>query len=245
LTDGTVAGNRFRSQGKNEKEIQKESMMKRFLLLLVALAAFSFSAGAQNLQLKVGGGISTHYSDAQTIGSFKVGLGYEVEFDQHWTVTPSLLLYGKGWKNRDQRVFVYDEDQNQVFEDDGTPLTCNKSRTTTANYLELAVPFNYYFNVRRDAYIVLSAGPYVACGISGKQDTKGDTEAEGSRKLFYQKKTFKEQGVHRFDAGLTAGVGYQFPTHFTVGLEGDFGLARFSNVGDRNLSVLVTLSYQF
>lgn len=219
--------------------------IRQYLLFLLFVVAGSLPAAAQNLQLKVGGGLSTHYSDAQTIGSFKVGLGYEVEFDQHWTVTPSLLVYGKGWKNHDQRVFVYDEDQNQVFEEDGTPRTCNKSRTTTANYLELAVPFNYYFNVGTDAYIVVSAGPYAAYGISGRQDTKGDTEAEGSQKLFYQKKTFKEQGVHRFDAGLTAGAGYQFPSHFTVGLEADFGLTHFSTAGDRNLSVLVTLSYQF
>lgn len=219
--------------------------MKRILLIFLTLAALALPLAAQNLQLKVGGGLSTHYKGANTIGSFKVGLGYEVEFDQHWTVTPSLLLYGKGWKSHDQRVYVYDEDQNQVFEEDGTPRTCNKSRTTTANYLEVAVPFNYYFALPNDAYIVLSAGPYVAYGVAGKQDTKGDTEAEGSHKLFYQKKTFKEPGTRRWDAGATVGLGYQFPTHFTVGLETDLGIARFSTDGARNVSVLIALSYQF
>ena len=107
------------------------------------------------------------------------------------------------------------------------------------------IGFNYYFRLSAGHYIVASAGPYVAYGLGGKQTTRGDVGQIGSRKLYYDTQTFKEHGTHRFDGGLTIGLGYQLPSHLTLGIETDLGLTKFNATGDRNVTALVTLTYQF
>ncbi|MBR1889542.1 MAG: PorT family protein [Alloprevotella sp.] len=218
-------------------------MKKTLFTLLVLLLPTVISA--QHFHLKLGGGIASHIKGSQSIGAFKIGIGYEYELSQKWTILSSLVAYGKGWKEKDQVVNYYDDNHELVYNDDGSIRTGIKNRTTTANYLEIPVVFNYYLRTGESRYVVFSAGPYIACGISGKQKTKGDTEEYMGRRLYYESKTFKEHGVHRFDTGLTAGLGYQFPAHITLGVEADFGLTKFNTEGDRNLTVLVALSYQF
>lgn len=89
-----------------------------FLLLFIPVATY-----AQNLHLKFGGGFSSHYGRAQVVGAFKLGLGYEIEFNQHWSFTPSLEVYGKGWKDPNETVFVFDREGNQMFDEEtGKPL---------------------------------------------------------------------------------------------------------------------------
>jgi len=216
-----------------------------FLAILFFVFAGFLSADAQRLQGKLGGGFATHYSGAQVIGAFKAGIGVEFELDQHFTLSPALLVYGKGWKNKNQTVYVYDEDKNLVYDDAGEPLTVVKQRSTSANYLELQVLANYFFYLPRNYYFYVSAGPYAAYGLSGKQKTKGDGEAEEAEKLYYESKTFKEQGVKRFDAGLTLGAGIQFPSHLMLGVESDLGLLKFNDDGDRNLTFILSLTYAF
>ena len=68
--------------------------------------------------------------------------------------------------------------------------------------------------------------------------------AENTRRFFYEKNTFSERGVKRFDAGLRAAVAYEFNRQFAVGIEADFGMLRFSDSGGHNVSGLLTLSYR-
>ena len=189
--------------------------------------------------------MATHYNNATPIGSFKAGLGVEFELSQSLTFAPSLVFYAKGWKNHNQRVYFRNDDGSQALDKDGNPITGIRNRTTTANYLELPLVFNYYFRLSAGHYIVASAGPYVAYGLGGKQTTRGDVGQIGSRKLYYDTQTFKEHGTHRFDGGLTIGLGYQLPSHLTLGIETDLGLTKFNAAGDRNVTALVTLTYQF
>lgn len=220
-------------------------MRKRKLLLPLLLLAALLPADAQHVQLKVGGGIASHYADSRPVGAFKIGLGYEYELGLHWSFTPSLFFYGKGWKNPDQEVFIYDDEGALLRDEEGQPLKGVKNCTSTANYLTLPVLFNCYLRTGESRYVVLSAGPYVACGVSGKMKTKGDAERPGSEKFYYATETFDEEGAHRFDAGLQAAAGYQFPSGLSVGLEADFGLTRFNTHGERNVSCLVFLTYTF
>jgi hypothetical protein len=103
---------------------------------------------------------------------------------------------------------------------------------------------SYYLRTAESQYVVFSAGPYVAYGVAGKVETKGDTSREGSEKMYYESPTFDQPDVHRFDAGLQAMVGYQFPSSLTLGIEADFGLTKFNATG-RNVSGLISLSYRF
>lgn len=218
-------------------------MRKTILTILLCLPV---TLAAQSLHFKVGGGLSSHYdNEAKMVGAFKIGVGYEWEFSQSLTFMPSVNIYGKGWKDPNQTVYIYDDNGQQRFDETtGKPLTGIKNRTTTANYLEVPLVFNYYIRTGERHYIVLAAGPYVAYGISGKQKTKGDAEKEGSEKLYYEDKTFNEVGTHRFDAGIQTMVGYQFSSGLTLGVEADFGIAKFNTNGNRNISALISLGYK-
>ena len=68
----------------------------RFIFMTVLLLVFAGSAAAQQIGFRIGGGLASHYSDSRPVGAFKLGVGCEVEFDQHWTLTPSLLFAGEG-----------------------------------------------------------------------------------------------------------------------------------------------------
>ena len=199
----------------------------------------------RNRIIKFGGGLASHYGTSEAVGAFKVGVGYEIEFDQHWTFTPGLAIYGKGWKDPNQSVYVFDEKGNQLFDEEtGEPIMGIMNRSATQNYLQLPLLFSYYLRTGESRYVVFSAGPYVAYGITGKQKTKGDTERPGAERFYYEKKTFNEPGTHRFDAGIQAMVGYQFPMGMTLGIEADFGLAKFNTAGRRNISGLISIGYK-
>lgn len=223
------------------------TLTKRFRpLLLLLLAALPLTLCAQQVKFKVGGGLATHYGHDHAVGAYKIGMGYEWELGQHLSITPWLEVVGKGWKTPDAVVPVLDDAGQPVFDDEtGEPLTGIMSRSTTANYLELPILLTGYLRLGPSRYIVLAGGPYVAWGVAGKSKVKGDQTQSGSRKLYYDEKTFSRAGAHRFDAGVQAFAGYQFPNGITLGVEADFGLAKCSTAGGRNLSSLITLGYHF
>ena len=111
-------------------------MSRFFLAALLILSAAGVRA--QNFQMRIGGGVATHYNNATPIGSFKAGLGVEFELSQSLTFAPSLVFYAKGWKNHNQRVYFRNDDGSQALDKDGNPITGIRNRTTTANYLSWA-----------------------------------------------------------------------------------------------------------
>lgn len=221
------------------------ALTRRFFLLIAAAFMLPTVLMAQNVMFKVGGGLASHYSSSDPVGAYKIGVGYEWEFNQHLTFMPSLEFYGKGWKSPNERVFVLDEAGNQRIDPEtGEPLTSLMNRSATANYIEVPLLLSYYWRIGVQRYIVFSAGPYAAFGVSGKQKTKGDGRATGAEKFYYEKKTFDEPGAHRWDAGLQVMAGYQFPSSLKVGLEADFGFVKCTSNGGRNVSGLISLSYK-
>ena len=219
--------------------------MCRKMISTLFLLAVMGAASAQTLQLKAGGGFASQYTDSKVVGAFKIGVGFEYEFDQHWAINPSLNLMGKGWKDKD--TFVNDLDENGVpkMDDEGNPIMSRMARSTTANYLELPVLMNYYIRTGESQYVVIGAGPYIACGLWGKEETKGDGREQGARKLYYDQDTFDKPGTHRFDAGIQTALGYQFSVGITLGVEADFGLTKFASKGGKNVSGLDFLTYNF
>lgn len=218
--------------------------MRTVVLSLLFALSTATAVRAQNFHFKFGGGLSSHYGSAQVVGAYKIGVGYEIELDQHFTFTPSLEFYGKGWKDPNATVAKLDGNGEQLYDEAGIPLTGIMSRTATQNYLEIPLLVSYYVRMGEARYFVFGLGPYFAYGVSGKQKTKGDTTQPDASRFYYEKKTFNEPGSKRFDCGLRAGVGYQFPSGVTVGVEGDFGLAKFSTDGDRNVSGLISIGYK-
>ena len=215
------------------------------LLLTLSVLLGAASAQAQNVLFRAGGGLATLQSDTKSVGAYKVGVGYEIEFDQHWTLTPGLYLYGKGWKMPDTPVQETDSNDEPLFDEEtGRPIMGVMTSSTSANYLQLPFMLSYYFRLDPSAYLVVSAGPYVALGLFGKQTTRGDTSHPGARKLYYDRATFGSAGVRRFEAGLEAFVGYQSPKGLMIGIESDLGLTRVVRGGARSLSGLLVLAYK-
>lgn len=224
------------------REIMKNNYFQCLLFVLVSL--LSLSASGQNILFKVGGGVAKHQNHSRTVGAYRIGLGYEYEMSQRWTLSASLCYYGKGWKQPNQTTFVLDDDGAQRFDPEtGEPLTSVMNVSATANYLELPLLANYYWRVAEAQYIMFSGGPYVAYGIGGKCKTRGDGTAAGAEKFYYTNPTFSGD-THRFDAGLQFALGYQFHNGLVAALETDIGLAKFSRQGARNLSLLVSFTYK-
>lgn len=219
--------------------------MKQTLLLVILSLLGAAGVRAQHVSLRVAGGLASQTGDYRPVGAFKLGVGYEYEFDQHWTVAPALLFGARGWKDRDRTVAVIDDDGVPATDEEGRPVTSVMGRSTAANYVEVPVIFSYYHRLAESRYLVFSAGPYAAIGVSGKVKTRGDGGRTGSEKLFYERRTFGHGGLRRFDAGLQVGAGYQLPSGLTVGVEADFGLVRTSHGGGRSVSGLVALAYRF
>ncbi len=220
--------------------------MKYRLSLLLALVLIGVTASAQNVYFKVGGGLASHFGSAsQVVGAYKIGVGYELELSQHVSFSPGVEFYGKGWKDPNSPVYVFDNaTHEQLFNKDGSPRMGLKNRTATQYYIEVPLLFSYFLRTGESRYWVFSAGPYVAYGVGGKQKTKGDTEQSGVEQYYYEEKTFSEPGTHRFDCGVQTFVGYQFPTSFTIGIEADWGIAKFNTAGRRNVSALISLGYK-
>lgn len=161
-----------------------------------------------------------------------------------------------------------DANGNPILGPDGKPLRGDPMfsmmhRTYTTNYIQLDLPFNYYHRLGESRYLTFTAGPWLACGFAGRRTTEGDGTATNDRKVRYTDATFSLPGARRFDCGLKAGFGYQFPSSLTINLEGEFGLLKtnsitvydtqglpsaiadpFAGRAGRNVSLLLTLSYR-
>ena len=218
-------------------------MRKIFILLAIIIA--TISAKAQSFQFEIGGGLAKHYGPSKVVGAYKIGAGYEYELNQKWTLNPQIAFYGKGWKKPDETMLVFNEDGSPMMnEETGEQYTSTKSVSSTAYYIEIPLLVNYYIRTAPLQYIVISAGPYAAIGVGGKQKTKGDSDAVGAQRLYYTNKTFDIDGAHRFDAGLQIGAGYEFANGLTLGAEADFGFLNVKRGGSKNVSALISLTYK-
>jgi len=216
------------------------------VLALLVAAACPRRAEAQSFQLKIGGGLAALGRDSRSVGAYKIGVAYEYEFDQHWTVSPALAFCGKGHKLPDETVVLRDDaGQPLLDEETGLPRTGLKGTSVTADYVELALPFSYYLRLGAARYLVCAAGPFAAVGVAGKHTVRGDTDLQGAERFFSERATFSLPGVRRFDAGLQAAVACQFSRRLTLGVETELSLTRFTSGGGRRVAGLLTLAYRF
>lgn len=244
-------------------------------LIILLLSCLPLATSAQSFFVKAGGGLSTQTGSGGWAGAPKVALGYEYEFNQRWTFAPSIGVVGRGWSvpDIDTPDLLFDEEGNMLTNDgfittdptqqgmrpilgsEGLPTgEYYKSlmhRAYRAYYIDLDLPFNYYLRVGESRYVTFTAGPWVAVGFAGSRVTDGDGREPGGRKVRYSDSTFSLDGARRFDCGLKAGIGYQFPSSLTIQLEGEFGLMEtnvateaFNHLSGHNLSIMLTFAYK-
>ena len=189
--------------------------MKRNLVfvLFALVSVVGFSQVSWNA--KVGMNISNFTGDFDMNAKvgFKIGGGMEYGFNEIWSLQPSLFVSSKGAKKDELSV--------------------------NAVYLELPVMAAARFKVADNTNIVLSAGPYFACGIAGNSKVdlgKGRLEVD----------TFGDDGLlKRGDVGLGIGVAAEFGK-IIVGLDGQFGFVDvMDDVNGKNLNVSISVGYKF
>ena len=220
-----------------------------YLALLLPLLLFWLvcapTYGQEHFVFRVGGGVASNYGgNTRNVGAFNIGLGYEYELDQKWSVEPSVLFFSKGWKDRTQTVPARDDNGNLVYDEEGHQVFGKKGTKSYAYYIEVPVVANYYIHLSSPHYLNLTAGPYVAIGVGGNTETYGDTDRQGAQRFYYKEKTFDLDGVHRFDAGVTLGVGYEYDRRINLSLNTNLGLLRVSPTGGKNYSLFFAFAYR-
>ena len=201
-------------------------MKKSILLVLFSLLSIAgFSQVLWNA--KVGMNISNFTGDTEMSAKVgvKLGVGMEYAFNNTWLLQPSLFLSQKGAKG-------------------SATVTGNSvEQKINAIYFELPIMAAARFKVANSTNIVISAGPYLACGVGGKARTKLEW---GGSKTDIKEKTDGDDGLDRFDAGLGIGVAAEFG-QIIVGLDGQVGLVKVMEAGGspKNINCAITLGYKF
>lgn len=174
-----------------------DNAMKKYALILTALAAFS-TASAQ-VAWNARGGMNFSWwhsaSHVRAMTGYKVGAGMDYAFADGWSVQPSLLLSAKG-----------------------AELDLNESAFTGFRqlYLELPVELRLHCRVGEKQAVIISAGPYVGLGIAGNISSKNGDESLS---------TFGRNGLRRFDVGAGIGAAYEFYS-FMVGADFQTGFRK-------------------
>ena len=214
-------------------------------ILFIFILSIGITAQAQNLQLKVGGGLAKLDKHSSAVPAWRLGAGYEWEFDQNWTFSPALIFAIRGWENPDETVYNKDHDGNIILDPvTGIPVTGVKNTETITYHVELPLLFNYYLRTKERQYVVFSAGPYLAYGVSGKTKVKGDTDRQGAERYYYDYDPFKDGDGKRFEAGVQVGAGYQFANGVTAELDLNYAFTKVAGEG-RVVSALLSFSYLF
>ena len=214
-------------------------------ILLIFILSFGITAQAQHLQLKVGGGLSKLDCSSSAVSAWRLGAGYELEFDQHWTFSPAVIFAIKGWENPDEIVYKKDDNGNVLVDASTNEPQMGVKNTSTLTYnIEVPLMLNYYLRTKERQYVVFSAGPYVAFGVAGKTKVKGDTDRFGAERYYYDFNPFNDGDCKRFEAGVQVGAGYQFSNGITAGLDFNYAFTKVAGEG-RMVSALLSFSYLF
>jgi len=97
-------------------------------------------------------------------------------------------------------------------------------QTVNMQYLQIPLMAAYKFNISSNTKLFVQAGPYFAYGIGGSSKLKNKYYDLGDKEPDEEKfSTFGNEGLKRFDFGLTGGIGVEFGD-IIVGLSYEHGL---------------------
>lgn len=221
--------------------------MKNLILLLVcfliaitvtrAQAGFGLKAGI-NLS-KISGDWEEVFDDFEDAGidmspKFKTGLNIgfflETRISENFVFQPEVLFSMKGVKFKDD-FKEFEETSSYIYNSEGDFIL-----TQELNYIEIPVFIKYKFLNG----VTLGAGPYLGILVSAKAKMEINYEATFFDKLSglttseegsEENSSSSTSGLSTIDAGLHAGLGYEFP--FGLGIDARF-VKGFSNVFDQD-----------
>ncbi len=155
----------------------------------------------------------------------KLGFGYEMQLAPSWYLIPSIEAAWKG---------------------------CNaESNTSSRNgehylsilYLQVPVLVAYQFDLTNNSSLLLKAGPYFSYGLSGRE--KDEIKYPDGFQHSDEWDLFNDDGMKRFDIGLSVGAEYGFQKYF-VGVNYELGFSEVhKEVGFKNRALFLNLGIKF
>jgi len=159
--------------------------------------------------VKAGAGVSRFLGNDETKDkfSFHVGGGVDMKLAKHWSFQPAAYI-------------AYREMQSNMWGYEG------EYTNYKLTYLEIPLLFAYKFRLSSALNWVISAGPYINCGINGDGTDKErvyNPDYNGNSGSYYDYKTTDYDIFgKRFTGGIAYGMGIE-GRHFTFGLTGRTG----------------------
>lgn len=205
-------------------------MKKLLLLVLCAFSVILVNAQTKvNWGLELGLGMSTWMGDgsdgAKAMFNPNVGVKLDIPLTGLVSFQTGLTYASKGVKSKEMN---------------GVRAYINQ------NYLEMPLLAAFHLGTGKNFDVVLSAGPYLACGVGGKVEVESDdvTVSWSTFKTVDDQSDVYWKGLRRFDAGIRLGGALDFE-RWQVGMNGEFGLCRIAEKGPRNLTIFATVGYKF
>ncbi|WP_183568588.1 porin family protein [Mucilaginibacter sp. SP1R1] len=183
-------------------------------------------------------------ANTQNMPGLRVGLTADVPLTGDFYIQPGLFYARKGFKQESGGFY-------------GAAINLQ----VKADYIELPVNLLYKRKLGM-GHLLLGAGPYLAYGTGGNWKSDGDIVLGDIRSKGEGSVAFRNNGSIRNDSeyiygrpvdyGFTAILGYEFREHFTLQLNGIFGLANLipsfngSQLGGhlRNRGSGITIGYK-
>ncbi|WP_300726824.1 porin family protein [uncultured Bacteroides sp.] len=225
------------------------------LILLIALVCSVMCAKAQTgvtwsaeLGLGASGWMGNGAGNSNALFNPRVGVKLDIPLSGLLSFQTGLYWVSKGASYKDE---VFTEST------DGYHKESSKQKVNQ-NYFQMPLLAAFHLGTASNFDLVLTVGPYIAYGVSGKTSIEiGDAELTWD--TFDDVRMPNElqgllpssgdgydtmEGLHRFDAGILAGIGFDFP-EWTVGLNAEFGLTRIQSHAPRNIGFFASAAYKF
>lgn len=215
--------------------------MKKLVLMVVCILS-TFTVIAQNKVtwgMEVGAGFSgwigKHNDGSKPLFNPKVGMTIDIPVTAYVSFQTGLNWVSKG---ASYKMF------NEVFPDNKNSMS--KVRVNQ-NYFQVPLLAAIHLGTTANFDFVITGGPYLAYGISGKSETDIDalTMSWDTFDDLYWGGQYISDGFNRFDAGIQLGVGLDFSS-WTLELDSDFSFCKIaSGASPYNFAMYITLGYKF
>lgn len=214
--------------------------MKKLVMMIVCFLS-TIVVTAQNKVtwgMEVGAGLSgwmgKHADGSKPLFNPKVGVTIDIPIN-------GLVSFqtGLNWVSRGASYKMLNE-----FISGGNHIT--KVRANQ-NYFQMPLLAAVHLPATSKFDLVITGGPYVACGVSGKSETDIDalTVSWSTFDDLYLNDKYIADGFNRFDAGMQLGVGLDFSS-WTVGMDTDLSFCKVApGPSPYNFALYFTVGYKF
>lgn len=216
--------------------------MKKIALILL-LASTVITASAQ-ISFNVKGGLNlSRYMGEDTSNSnikpgVKIGLGMEYQFNELFSIQPSLYFSQKGSKSSLEKIEHNYSSTTELY----------KKISINQMYLELPINAQFRFKIDRNTNFFVAAGPYFAYGVGGKMKERVEQIKNSNSSVTNNKiDSFSENGanIRPFDMGLNLGFGVEYNS-FIAGIDSGLGFINLQDDVDmKNMNFSFMVGYKF